>query len=177
MNNLSAKPVNRHKSDINLLVEGGAFARWKDIGYMRQKTFVTKPSDIERRWWVVDAEGMTLGRLASKITPYLSGKNKPIYTPNLDTGDYVVVINVEKMVVTGNRLDDKVYYRHSGYTGGIKSITLREMMAKHPDRALKLAVKGMLPKTALGRQMLRKLKIYAGGEHPHAAQKPQALEL
>lgn len=144
---------------------------------MRQKTFVTKPSDIEHRWWVVDAEGMTLGRLASKLAPYLTGKNKPIYTPNLDTGDFVVVINVEKMVVTGKRLDDKVYYRHSGYTGGIKSMTLRQMMQKFPDRALKIAVKGMLPKTALGRQMLGKLKVYAGSEHPHAAQKPETLEL
>lgn len=144
---------------------------------MRQKTFVTKPSDIEHRWWVVDAEGMTLGRLASKLAPYLTGKNKPIYTPNLDTGDFVVVINVEKMVVTGKRMDDKIYYSHSGYTGGLKSMTLRQMMQKFPDRALKIAVKGMLPKTALGRQMLGKLKIYAGSEHPHAAQKPEILEL
>lgn len=144
---------------------------------MPDKTFVTKPSDIERRWWVVDAEGQTLGRLASRIAPYLTGKNKPIYTPNLDTGDYVIVINCDKIVVTGNRLEDKKYYRHSGYPGGIKSITLRDQLAKHPDRVIQIAVKGMLPSSALGRQMLKKLKIYKGSEHPHAAQKPEVLEV
>lgn len=144
---------------------------------MTDKTFVTKPSDIERRWWVVDAEGQTLGRLASRIAPYLTGKNKPIYTPNLDTGDFVVVINCDKVVVTGRRLDQKNYYRHSGYPGGIKSITLRESMEKHPDRVVKTAIRGMLPDGALGRQMLSKLKVYAGSEHPHGAQKPQVLEL
>lgn len=144
---------------------------------MRTKTFVTKPSDIERRWWVVDAEGQTLGRLASKIAPYLTGKNKPIYTPNLDTGDYVIIINCDKIKVTGDRLDSKLYYRHSGYPGGIRSLTLRETLDKHPDRAIRSAVKGMLPSTALGRQMLKKLKIYAGNEHPHAAQVPQVLDL
>ncbi|MFW5708683.1 MAG: 50S ribosomal protein L13 [Chloroflexota bacterium] len=144
---------------------------------MRQKTFVTKPSDITRRWWVIDAEGQTLGRVASRIAPILSGKTKPIYTPNLDTGDYVVVINCEKIVVTGNRLDDKRYFRHSGYVGGLRSLTMRQMLEKHPDRLIKIAVKGMLPKTALGRQMLTKLKVYTGPEHPHAAQKPETLEL
>lgn len=144
---------------------------------MRQKTFVTKPSDIERRWWVVDAEGQTLGRLASKIAPYLTGKNKPIYTPNLDTGDFVIVINCEKIEVTGNRLDQKQYHHHSGYMGGLKSVTLREQMEKHPDRVIKSAVKGMLPSTNLGRTMLKKLKVYAGSEHPHAAQKPQKLDI
>lgn len=144
---------------------------------MRTKTYVTKPSDIERRWWVVDAEGQTLGRLASKIAPYLSGKNKPTYTPNLDTGDFVIVINCDKIQVTGRRLDQKLYHRHSGYPGGIKSVPLREMLQKHPDRVIKIAVKGMLPSSALGRQMLKKLKIYAGSEHPHAAQKPEVMEL
>lgn len=144
---------------------------------MPDKTFVTKPSDIERRWWIVDAEGQTLGRLASKIAPYLTGKNKPIYTHNLDTGDFVIVINCEKIVVTGNRMEDKKYYRHSGYPGGIKSITLRDQLAKHPDRVIQAAVKGMLPSSALGGQMLKKLKIYKGSEHPHAAQKPEVLEV
>lgn len=144
---------------------------------MRPKTIVTKSGDIERRWWVVDAEGQTLGRLASKIAPYLTGKNKPTYTPNLDTGDYVIVINCDKIKVTGDRLDSKLYYRHSGFPGGMRSLTLRETLDKHPDRVIRAAVKGMLPSTALGRQMLKKLKIYAGNEHPHAAQQPQVLEV
>ena len=144
---------------------------------MRSKTFVTKSSDIERRWWVVDAQGQTLGRLASKIAPYLTGKNKPTYTPNLDTGDYVIIVNCDKIKVTGDRLDSKLYYRHSGFPGGMRSLTLRETLDKHPDRAIRAAVKGMLPSTALGRQMLKKLKIYAGNEHPHAAQQPQVLEV
>lgn len=144
---------------------------------MRPKTFTTTPTDIVRNWWVVDAEGQTLGRLASKIAPYLSGKTKPIYTPNLDAGDFVIVINCEKIHVTGNRLDDKIYYRHSGYMGGMRTMTLREMMDKHPERAIKFAVKGMLPSSALGRNMLKKLKIYTGSEHPHAAQKPVVLEV
>ena len=144
---------------------------------MKQKTFVTKPTDIERRWWVVDAEGQTLGRLASKLAPYLTGKNKPIYTPNLDTGDYVIVVNCEKIVVTGNRLEEKMYHHHSGYPGGLKSTPLSEMLEKHPERVIESALKGMLPSNALGRNMLKKLKVYRGGEHPHAAQKPQMLEL
>lgn len=144
---------------------------------MRQKTFVTTPSDIERQWWVVDAKGQTLGRLASRIAPILRGKHKPTFAPNLDVGDFVIVINCEKIAVTGNRLDDKRYYRHSGYPGGIRSLTLREMLDKHPDRAIRFAVRGMLPRNALGRQMLKKLKVYAGEEHPHAAQKPVVLEL
>jgi large subunit ribosomal protein L13 len=140
------------------------------------KTFVTKPKDVERRWWVVDAEGQTLGRLASRIAPYLTGKNKPIYAPNIDTGDYVIVINCEKIKVTGNRMDDKKYYRYSGYPSGLSEVTLRQQLAKHPDRVITSAVKGMLPSNALGRQMLDKLKVYAGSEHPHDAQKPQVLE-
>ena len=144
---------------------------------MKQKTFVTKPTDIEHRWWVVDAEGQTLGRLASKLAPYLTGKNKPIYTPNLDTGDYVIVVNCEKIVVTGNRLEEKMYHHHSGYPGGLKSTPLGVMLEKHPERVIEIAIKGMLPSNALGRNMLKKLKVYRGGEHPHAAQKPQMLEL
>lgn len=144
---------------------------------MTNKTYVTKAKDVERRWWVVDAEGQTLGRLASKIAPYLTGKNKPIYVPNIDTGDYVIVINCEKIVVTGNRLDQKFYYRYSGYPGGLRAISLREQLENHPDRVITSAVKGMLPSNAIGRQMLKKLKVYAGSEHPHGAQKPQVLEL
>jgi large subunit ribosomal protein L13 len=160
-----------------MIIEGGAVgARRKEDG-MKQKTFVTKPTDIERRWWVVDAEGQTLGRLASRLAPYLTGKNKPIYTPNLDTGDYVIVVNCEKIVVTGNRLQDKVYQRHSGYPGGLNTTPLAEMLEKHPERVIEIAVKGMLPSNALGRNMLKKLKVYRGSEHPHAAQKPQTLEL
>lgn len=142
-----------------------------------QSTFVTTPKDIERKWYVVDANGQTLGRLASKVAPYLTGKLKPIYTPNLDVGDYIVVINCEKVHVTRNRMDTKIYWRHTGYPGGIRSLTLRQMMAKHPKRAIKFAVQGMLPKGVLGRQMLKKLKVYVGGEHPHEAQQPQVLEL
>ncbi len=144
---------------------------------MRQKTFVTTPSDIERNWWVVDAEGQTLGRLASRVAPYLTGKNKPIYTPNLDTGDYIVVINCEKIAVSGNRMDDKIYYSYSGYPGGLSEVTLREQLEKHPERVIKAAVKGMMPSTALGRNMLKKLKVYAGPDHPHSAQKPQILQV
>lgn len=142
-----------------------------------QKTYATTPAVIERRWWLVDAEGMTLGRLASKIAPILRGKHKPYFTPHLDTGDYVIIINADKIHVTGKRLDQKKYYRHSGYPGGLKSMTLRESMKKFPNRALKSAIKGMLPKGPLGRKMLGKLKVYASGSHPHQAQQPQILEL
>jgi large subunit ribosomal protein L13 len=124
---------------------------------VKQKTFVTKPAEIEREWWVVDAEGKTLGRLATQIAAILRGKNKPIFAPNVDAGDYVIVINCEKVVTTGNKLDNKMYYRHSRYNGGLSSITLRRQLEKHPDRVIQLAVKGMLPKNALGRQMMRKL--------------------
>lgn len=144
---------------------------------MKTKTFITTPKDIQQGWWVVDAEGQTLGRLASKIAPYLTGKNKPIYVPNLDTGDFVVVVNASKIRVTGKKMKDKMYYHHSGYPGGLKATPLAEVLEKHPERVIEAAVKGMLPSTALGRQMLKKLKVYAGGEHPHAAQKPQKLEL
>ncbi len=140
------------------------------------KTYTTKPAEIERRWWLVDARGQTLGRLASQVAPYLTGKVKPHWVPNLDTGDYVVIVNAEKIHVTGTRLDDKFYYRYSGYPGGMRKTSLRELLQKHPERALQFALKGMLPKGPLGRQMLKKLKVYAGAEHPHAAQNPQPLE-
>lgn len=142
-----------------------------------QKTYATTPDAIERSWWVVDAQGMTLGRLASKIAPILRGKNKPYFAPNLDTGDYVIILNADKIHVTGNRMDQKKYYRYSGFPGGLYNMTLREMMNKFPTRAIKFAVKGMLPKGPLGRDMLGKLKVYAGSEHPHEAQQPQVLEL
>lgn len=141
------------------------------------KTYTPKPQDIEQKWWIVDAEGQILGRLASKIAMILRGKHKTMWTPNIDTGDYVIVINAEKISVTGNRLDDKVYHRHSKYQGGLRSITLRQQLEKHPDRPIHDAVKGMLPKNALGRAQIKKLKIYAGTEHPHAAQQPEKLEL
>ena len=141
------------------------------------KTFVTKPAEVERNWYVVDADGENLGRLASKIAVILRGKHKPIYSPSVDCGDYVIVLNAGKVTVTGRRLDQKVYYHHSGYPGGIKSITLRDQLEKHPTRPVELAVKGMLPKNKLGRKMLKKLKVYAGTEHPHLAQQPVDLEL
>ncbi len=144
---------------------------------MKYKTFVTKADDINRAWWVVDAEGQTLGRLATQIATILRGKHKPTFAPNTDVGDYVIVINCEKIVTTGNKLDQKKYYRHSGYNGGLNEITLRRQMDKFPDRVIELAVKGMLPKNALGRQMAKKLKVYAGDSHPHGAQNPKPLEL
>lgn len=141
------------------------------------KTHSTKPSEIERQWYVVDAEGRTLGRLASEIAKILMGKHKPIYAPNLDTGDYVIVINAGKVHVTGHKMDQKMYYRHSGYPGGLKGLTLREQLNRHPTRVIRSAVRGMLPHNRLGRAMLGKLKVYAGDAHPHTAQQPRALEL
>ena len=141
------------------------------------KTYSVKANEIKREWYLINAEGKTLGRLASEIAKILKGKHKPIYSPHLDCGDYVIVINAEKIHVTGRKLDQKIYYRHSGYPGGLKSITLREQLAKHPERVIKAAVKGMLPKNRLGRKMLKKLKVYAGDSHPHQAQKPKVLEL
>ena len=141
-----------------------------------QTTYATTPSVIERGWWVIDAQGMTLGRLASRVAPILRGKHKPYFTPHLDTGDHVIIVNADKIHVTGKRMDQKKYYRHSGYPGSLKTMTLRELMKRYPTRALKFAVKGMLPKGPLGRQMMTKLKIYAGADHPHQAQQPQALE-
>ncbi len=139
------------------------------------KTYMVSESDIQRKWYVVDAEGKTLGRLASEIAKILRGKHKPIFTPFLDTGDYVIVVNAEKIKVTGKKLNQKIYYRHSAYVGGMKQTVLKDMLAKHPERVLEYAVKGMLPKGPLGRQMYRKLFVYAGPEHKHAAQKPEVL--
>jgi len=141
------------------------------------RTFTAKTAEIKRQWYVVDAQGQTLGRLASKIAPILKGKHKPTYTPHLDCGDFVVVVNVDKVRVTGRKLDQKFYYRHSQYPGGLRSINLRDQLAQHPDRVLLVAVKGMLPKNKLGRQMIKKLKLYAGETHPHQAQQPKSLTL
>jgi large subunit ribosomal protein L13 len=141
------------------------------------KTYVTKPADIERAWYVVDAEGQTLGRLASSVATILKGKHKPIYSPAVDCGDFVVVVNADKIAVTGRRLEQKKYYRHSLYIGGLKEISLRDQLQQHPERVVESAVRGMLPKNTLGRKMFKKLKVYAGTEHPHQAQQPQPLEL
>ena len=138
-------------------------------------TFMASPSTIERKWYVVDATGYTLGRLSAEVAKVLRGKNKPIYTPSIDTGDYVIIVNAEKIKVTGKKLDQKIYYHHSGWVGGMKETTLREMLAKHPERVIEHAVKGMLPKGPLGREMYTKLHVYAGPEHDHAAQKPEVL--
>ena len=140
-------------------------------------TFMAKGHEVERKWLVVDAEGQTLGRLASEVAAILRGKNKPTFTPNVDTGDHVIIINAEKIHLTGNKLNDKIYYRHTQFTGGLKQRTALEMRTKYPTKMLELAVKGMLPKNSLGRQMFTKLNVYAGAEHPHAAQKPEAYEL
>lgn len=139
------------------------------------KTYMASPEKIERKWYVVDAAGKTLGRLSSEIAKVLRGKNKPEYTPHIDTGDYVVVVNADKIEVTGKKLDQKIYYHHSDYVGGMKETTLREMMAKKPEKVIELAVKGMLPKGPLGRAMHKKLHVYAGPEHEQQAQKPEAL--
>jgi len=139
------------------------------------KTFMASPATIERKWYVVDATNMTLGRLASEVAKILRGKNKPIFTPHMDTGDYVIITNAEKIKVTGRKMDQKIYYHHSGYVGGLKETTLKEKMAKKPEEVIELAVKGMLPKGPLGRQMYKKLFVYAGPEHKHAAQKPEVL--
>ena len=139
------------------------------------KTFMASSATLDRKWYVVDAEGMTLGRLASEVAKVLRGKNKPTFTPHVDTGDYVIVVNAEKIAVTGKKMDQKIYYSHSDYVGGLKSATLKEMLAKHPERVIEHAVKGMLPKGPLGRQMYTKLFVYAGPDHKHAAQKPEVL--
>ena len=139
------------------------------------KSFMASPATIERKWYVVDVTGYTLGRLASEVAKVLRGKNKPIFTPHIDTGDYVIVVNADKVTVTGKKLDQKIYYRHSEYVGGMKEMTLREMMNKKPERVIELAVQGMLPKGPLGRSMIKKLHVYTGAEHNHAAQKPEVL--
>lgn len=140
------------------------------------RTFMANPAQIERKWYVVDAEGQTLGRLSSQIAAVLRGKNKPVFTPHEDTGDYVIVVNAEKVKVTGKKLEQKIYYHHSDYVGGMKETTLKEMLNKHPERVVEYAVKGMLPKGPLGRKMYRKLFVYAGPEHKHEAQQPEELK-
>ena len=141
------------------------------------KSFMASPSTLERKWYVVDATGHTLGRLSSEIASILRGKNKPTFTPHIDTGDYVIVVNADKIKVTGKKMDQKIYYNHSDYVGGMKETTLKEKMAKKPEDVIRLAVKGMLPKGPLGRSMITKLHIYAGPEHNHQAQKPEVLEI
>ena len=141
------------------------------------KTYVAKQEEVQRQWYVVDAAGQTLGRLATRVASVLRGKHKPIYSPAADTGDCVIVVNAEKVHVTGRKLDQKIYYRHSGYPGGLKEITLRNQLENHPTRVIEHAVRGMLPKNRLGRRILKHLKVYAGPEHPHEAQQPQPLEL
>ncbi len=140
------------------------------------KTYSAKAGEIQRNWWLVNADGLTLGRLSTKLAMLLQGKNKPVYTPHIDTGDFVVVVNADKLHVSGNKLEQKYYYRHSGFPGGQKAVLMRDMMNRHPDRVLRHAVQGMLPKNRLGRAQIKKLKIYAGVEHPHEAQQPQVLE-
>lgn len=141
------------------------------------KTFTAKPHEIQRKWFVVDAQGQTLGRLATQVATILRGKHKPIYTPHVDCGDHVIVINANKINVTGQKLDQKIYYRHSGYPGGLKQVTLRRRLQTHPERVIESAVRGMLPKNRLGRKMFKKLKVYAGPDHPHGAQQPKPLDL
>ncbi|MCF6289214.1 MAG: 50S ribosomal protein L13 [Proteobacteria bacterium] len=141
------------------------------------KTFSAKADEIKREWFVIDAENVILGRMATEIAKRLRGKHKPEYTPHVDTGDYIVVINAEKIAVTGNKMKNKIYYKHTGYIGNLKSITLEKQLIKRPEVVIETAVKGMLPKNSLGRTMYRKLKVYAGSEHPHEAQQPQTLEI
>ena len=140
-------------------------------------TYMAKASEIERKWYVIDAEGQTLGRLASQVASILRGKHKPTYTPHVDTGDHVIIVNAEKIKLTGNKLNDKIYYRHSGYAGGLKMRTAGQMLDRQPEKVIELAVKGMLPKGPLGRKMFNKLHVYAGPEHPHQAQQPENYEL
>lgn len=140
-------------------------------------TYMAKPEDINREWYIVDVAGKTLGRVTTEIARVLRGKHKPIYTPHMDTGDYVIVINADKVHLTGNKLQQKLYHRHSQYPGGLTSIPCGELLEKHPERVIEHAVKGMLPKNKLGRKMFKKLKVYAGSEHPHTAQQPKELEL
>jgi large subunit ribosomal protein L13 len=149
--------------------------RWRP--FLRMKTFVATPETRERNWLVVDASGQTLGRLATQIADTLRGKRKPEYTPHCDVGDFVIVVNAEKIAVTGNKREDKLYYRHSGYPGGLRTRSLADMLDRRPEEVIRKAVKGMLPRNRLARQQLRKLKVYAGPDHPHAAQKPEPMEL
>lgn len=144
---------------------------------MKIKTYTPKPEDIQREWFVIDAKDQTLGRLATQVAVLLRGKHKPIFSPHMDVGDYVIVINADKIRVTGRKLDQKIYYRHSGYPGGLRQRTLREQLQRFPERVIEAAVRGMLPKNKLGRKMFKKLKVYAGEQHPHEAQKPKVFEL
>ena len=144
---------------------------------MKKYTYSAKRADIDRKWWVVDAEGEVLGRLATRVAAHLKGKHNPMYTPHVDTGDAVIVINADKVVLTGRKLDNKKYYRHSGYIGGLKTVTAKQLLEKRPEDLVRFAVKGMLPKNRLGRQLFKKLKVYAGAEHPHAAQQPVELSI
>jgi large subunit ribosomal protein L13 len=156
---------------------GGLDGQFAHRGELTVNTFVTKAADIQHEWFVVDAAGQTLGRLASRIAAILRGKHKPLFTPSLDAGDYVIVINARQIQATGRKLNQKLYYRHSGYPGGLKTVLLRDQLTDHPDRVLKAAVRGMLPHNRLGRAMFKKLKVYAGADHPHVAQKPHKLDL
>ncbi len=144
---------------------------------MSTKSFIAKPAEVERKWYVVDADGKNLGRMASQIAAVLRGKNKPTYTPHVDCGDYVIVINAEKVAVTGKKRQEKIYKHHTGYPGGLRELTFEQMMEKHPTEAVRHAVKGMMPNGKLGRQMFKKLKVYAGPEHNHEAQKPEVLDI
>jgi large subunit ribosomal protein L13 len=155
----------------------GVLPRAVERGLFHVKTYVANSNDRQRDWLVVDATGQTLGRLATRIADALRGKNKPVYTPHVDTGDFVIVVNAEKISVTGNKLADKKYYRHSGYPGGLKVRTLAEQLERRPEEVIRKAVKGMLPRNRLARKQLTKLKVYAGPEHPHVAQKPQTMEI
>ncbi|GAB4529389.1 MAG: 50S ribosomal protein L13 [Anaerolineae bacterium] len=141
------------------------------------KTYSAKPHEVQREWFVIDAQGLTLGRLATRIASVLRGKHKPVYTPHVDCGDYVIVVNADKINVTGQKLDQKVYYRHTGYPGGLRQVTLRRRLQTHPERVIESAVRGMLPKNRLGRKMFKKLKVYAGPDHPHQAQQPKPLDI
>lgn len=164
-------------ADYRTFSVGNVVIRWIFGGFYIMETFMPNPAEVERKWYVVDAADKTLGRLSSEIAKVLRGKNKAIFTPHEDTGDYVIVVNAEKIQVTGKKLDQKHYYSHSDYVGGFKDTTLRDMMKNHPERVIEKAVRGMLPKGALGNTMAKKLFVYAGPEHKHAAQKPEALEI
>jgi large subunit ribosomal protein L13 len=157
------------------VVRTGFFGLFRSAWVINMKTVSTKPAEVSRDWYVIDAKGLILGRLATEIARRLRGKHKPEYTPHVDTGDYIVVVNAEKVHVTGNKAQDKVYYRHTGYPGGLRSMSFERMVDHAPERTVELAVKGMLPKGPLGRAMYSKLKVYAGNEHPHQAQQPKEL--
>ena len=176
---LSVKILNQSPGNVFFNIKNDKTINLKSFqgGKQPMKSYMASPATIERKWYVVDAEGKTLGRLASEVAKVLRGKNKAIFTPHIDTGDYVIVVNADKIKVTGKKMDQKIYYRHSDYVGGMKETTLKEMMNKKPEDVITLAVKGMLPKGPLGRSMIKKLHVYAGPEHVHAAQQPEVLEI